>query len=234
MLSIPIARKNGIQLRNIQTKFNPSSINLYDDDIEAVVDSGGLIGVSFDERILGRGTKNKVLEIMAEPEFDFIVDHEVNVEQVNSAEFERRVEYYNINMKQKTLRPNDISKDKLKVQNTFKQQTADALYFLNNLLYMVQIAGRYCEQQGIEKDPWSFFALGSDFDGLIDAIDCCKTGKEMAKFEALLVQLLAEFIVSTNSYDLYYISRENTLQSVESRIDDLCKNNAYQFIKTHL
>lgn len=234
LLSIPVARKNGIQLRNIQTKFNPSSINLYDDDIEAIVESGGLIGVSFDERILGRGTKNKVLEIMAEPEFDFIVDHEVNVEQVNSSEFERRVEYYNINMKQKTLQPNDLSKDKLKVQNTFKQQTADALYFLNNLLYMVQIAGRYCEQEGIDKDPWSFFALGSDFDGLIDAIDCCKTGKEMAKFEELLVQLLAEFIVSTNSYDLYYISRENTLQSVESRINDLCKNNAYQFIKTYL
>lgn len=34
-------------------EFNPSSINLYDEDIQEIVDSGGFIGISADRRILG-------------------------------------------------------------------------------------------------------------------------------------------------------------------------------------
>jgi len=36
--------------------FNPSSINLYDEDIQTIIESGGYIGISVDRRILGAGT----------------------------------------------------------------------------------------------------------------------------------------------------------------------------------
>jgi len=36
--------------------FNPSSINLYDEDIREIIDSGGYIGISADRRILGADT----------------------------------------------------------------------------------------------------------------------------------------------------------------------------------
>lgn len=234
ILSIPVNRPNGIKLRNIQTKMNPSSINLFDEDIKAIVQSGGMIGVSFDERILGRGTKNKLLEVMAEPEFNSIMELSDTSPEVSEKKFEKRVGYYNINMKKKTLRSKDLSKDKFQVQNTFKQRTADALYFLNNLLYMVQVANEYLQRIQSNHDPWNFFCLGSDFDGLIDALDCCKTAKKMASFEKLLVKLLAEYITKTNSYETYAISRQDTLQAIEEKLTKVCRLNALGFLQTHL
>ena len=234
ILSIPVDRPNGIELRNIQTKFNPTSINLYDEDIEAIVESGGLIGVSFDERILGRGTKNQLLEVMPDTEFDAITNNQFHVKEVSDKEFEKKIEYYNINMKKKTLRPKDLSKDKLRVQNTFKQRAADGLYFLNNLLYMIQVANRHLNRLQRTDNPWNYFALGSDFDGLIDALDCCKTAKKMADFEELLIGLLSEFVVSTESYELYAIDRQNTLQDIEKKMNKLCRENALRFLTTHL
>ncbi|ELR69043.1 hypothetical protein C900_05528 [Fulvivirga imtechensis AK7] len=40
---------------SVDTYFNPWSINLYDEDIREIVKSGGLIGLSLDQRILGVG-----------------------------------------------------------------------------------------------------------------------------------------------------------------------------------
>ncbi len=41
----------------MRTKFNPWSINLYDEEIKKIVDSNGLIGLNLDERILGAKQK---------------------------------------------------------------------------------------------------------------------------------------------------------------------------------
>jgi hypothetical protein len=38
---------------NTSIAYNPSSINLYDEDIIAILQSGGMIGISLDKRILG-------------------------------------------------------------------------------------------------------------------------------------------------------------------------------------
>ena len=43
----------------LDTYFNPWSINLYDEDIEKIMLSGGLIGLSLDQRILGCGNVSK-------------------------------------------------------------------------------------------------------------------------------------------------------------------------------
>ena len=56
----------------IDTYFNPWSINLYDEDIEEIMLSGGLIGLSLDQRILGYGNVSKEnfsLEEFVESEF---------------------------------------------------------------------------------------------------------------------------------------------------------------------
>lgn len=51
----------------IDTYFNPWSINLYDEDISEIMRSGGLIGLSLDQRILGFGNVSK--EIFSLEEF---------------------------------------------------------------------------------------------------------------------------------------------------------------------
>lgn len=51
----------------IDTYFNPWSINLYNEDIKEIMKSGGLIGLSLDQRILGWGNVSK--EHFSEEEF---------------------------------------------------------------------------------------------------------------------------------------------------------------------
>ena len=53
---------------DLDTYFNPWSINLYDEDIREIVQSGGLIGLSLDQRILGFGNVSK--ELFSAEEFD--------------------------------------------------------------------------------------------------------------------------------------------------------------------
>ena len=58
----------------IDTYFNPWSINLYDEDIEAIMQSGGLIGLSLDQRILGFGNVSKEnfsMDEFLEKEFEY-------------------------------------------------------------------------------------------------------------------------------------------------------------------
>src|SRR5205085_7337489 len=43
--------------------FNCSSINLYNEDVEAILISGGLIGLSFDQRILGFADENVLRKV---------------------------------------------------------------------------------------------------------------------------------------------------------------------------
>jgi hypothetical protein len=46
--------------------FNPSSINLYDEDILQVLQSGGLIGISLDKRILGYAESDEFAGVVQE------------------------------------------------------------------------------------------------------------------------------------------------------------------------
>lgn len=54
----------------IDTYFNPWSINLYDEDIREIMLSGGLIGLSLDQRILGWGRASKEIFSIEEFEMD--------------------------------------------------------------------------------------------------------------------------------------------------------------------
>ena len=40
----------------VTTGFNPSSINLYDEELVEIIDSDGLIGISLNKRIIGATT----------------------------------------------------------------------------------------------------------------------------------------------------------------------------------
>lgn len=233
LFSLLIDRPKGIELRNIQTVFNPATINLFDEDIEEIVLSDGLIGVSFDERILGRGTKSTFLEVLAEAELNVLLGFtpDIKIEETSLKKFNKTVNYYDVNMKQPTLKRSEIKRRKLRLSNTFKQATADALYLLNNLLYMVKVAKTTIEKHQLNRDPWQFFALGSDFDGVIDAIDSCKTAEKMADLEFLLQQLMIEYLTKNDNHETYGISKEDTYADVNQKINLLCHINAVNVIQ---
>ena len=71
-----------------KTHFNPWSINLYDEDIVEILDSGGLIGLNLDQRILGAERVSG--EYFSAEEFAFILnDYQMpeEVEPVPEGEF---------------------------------------------------------------------------------------------------------------------------------------------------
>ncbi len=58
--------------------FNCSSINLYDEDIETILFSDGLIGLSFDQRILGFADENVMRDVNVPNDVEYISDAEAN------------------------------------------------------------------------------------------------------------------------------------------------------------
>ncbi|MBB4080292.1 microsomal dipeptidase-like Zn-dependent dipeptidase [Lewinella aquimaris] len=65
--SVKYSRPEGLRLGQLVSHFNPTSINLYDEDIVEIVASGGLIGLILDERQLG--CKKKLREYFDGNEF---------------------------------------------------------------------------------------------------------------------------------------------------------------------
>lgn len=88
-IEVDYKRPNGIGkgLFN-KTFFNPWSINLYDEDITEILDSGGLIGLSLDQRIMG--SQEVQGEFFSAKEFNYILSgykDETHEEPVAAGEF---------------------------------------------------------------------------------------------------------------------------------------------------
>ncbi|ANQ52515.1 hypothetical protein MY04_5183 [Flammeovirga sp. MY04] len=96
-----------------------------------------------------------------------------------------------------------------------------AAMFLDNLLYTVHKMG--------DEKAWSCVCIGSDFDGIIDPIDCCPTVKYFPEFEELLFK---EFnhLRFRNEEDIF-IPKDKTLETV---LRDVFYNNINNFMKKNI
>ncbi len=143
--------------------YNPWTINLMDEDIEEVLDSNGLIGISLDVRILGwqdavsKGEKDEYLS--AEEFRHFFPERfkSLSAETINPAE--------------SFLAP------------TREERHPLSLCF--NLLHVVS-AGR----MRTDKDPWQHLTIGSDFDGLINPLINCRDASKISNLETVLFRWL--------------------------------------------
>lgn len=154
-----------------KTYHNCSSINLYDEDIENILLSGGIIGLSFDQRILGF-TDEMVLP-------DLTVPHDLEYISQQEAEFFLGP------------RPTDLPvwPDDTRVWAAEDFEDLDpSLYIethrrflVNQVIHILWVAGK---NRAIDiRDAVKQICMGTDFDGLINAIDCCKqtTGMQQLK-----------------------------------------------------
>lgn len=66
--AVEYEKPRGIRLKRLKSHFNPSTINLFDEDIRHIVDSGGLIGLMMDQRQLG--VNKRPFEYFSGPDFD--------------------------------------------------------------------------------------------------------------------------------------------------------------------
>lgn len=85
-ISILWGKPKRYEYANTFTAFNPSSINLYDEDIAAILQSGGMIGLSMDKRILGYTTPNTPTDAMD----DLVYEEEYISRQEEGYFFSRR------------------------------------------------------------------------------------------------------------------------------------------------
>lgn len=193
--------------------FNCSSINLYNEDIEAILISGGLIGISFDQRILGFADEN-VLKNVTQP-------HDLEYISKGEAGF--------------FLGPNPThlpvyqGNDDIWLTEDFENYESimnvivHAKLFVNHVLHILFVANSN-EAIGMQK-AMKQICLGSDYDGLINAIDNCKNSGELFKFHQYFVDNFKGFYKKAGF-------KEDI--NVEQFAEDLFYNNGRNFVLKRL
>ena len=145
------------------TRFNPWSINLYDEDLKRIVASRGLIGVSLDQRILGFGDIS----------MEYFSPQEMTRPKFNQYRDPNLIRYES----------NRFSADNIK--KAYSSRSSMGIYHLkylcNNILHIIKVTG----ERG-----WDHICIGADNDGLINPIDYCENMQSYPKLRSGLLQML--------------------------------------------
>ncbi|MEO8399551.1 MAG: membrane dipeptidase [Ignavibacteriaceae bacterium] len=255
IISIKKAKKF-VKVRYIKPKgiltntfFNPCSINLYDEDIEKILKSGGMIGISMDLRIIG-GERNIVdalklneKEFLSMEEFEIWEGEPLEDKRLKSEHFEKpynpEFEEPNPEMwdeedrrdeqeEKNTLTEEDVIE--LFSKSTFGQELKHFLFakrndehlrfFVNQIFHILQVAHHI----NLRNNAWKHICIGSDFDGFIRSIDCCTNAGELENFANLLIEKLPGLAKEKG-----YILPE----PADRLVKDLFFNNCYELMKKH-
>jgi hypothetical protein len=194
--------------------FNCSSINLYNEDIVATLLSGGLIGLSFDQRILGFADENVLRNVTIPHDLEYISELEASF----------------------FLGPNPsalpVWTDDDKIWTTEDFENLDpvfnirlhALFFFNQVIHILMVAKENA-LIGIQKAVKQI-CLGSDYDGLINSIDACKQVDKLNDFKTVALNKMPELL---NKAGL-----GNEAIDVEELIENIFYNNGKNFILNRL
>ena len=109
---------------------------------------------------------------------------------------------------------NTLTGDDALAQETDTEQI-HAYYFMNQVIHILKIA----KNIGVSYDKVKTqICLGSDFDGLINAIDCCKNATQFDSFKQLLLEV-------TNKKEFW---RNTGLKKKDINMNDLLDRIFYQ------
>lgn len=163
--------------------FNCSSINLYDEDVEAILLSGGLIGLSFDQRILGFADENVLRDVTVPHDVEYISELEANFffQGVSPS-----------NMKPWTDDTKIWTSEDFENLDPAFDSILHPLFFLNQVIHVLTIA-KNNPHIGIQK-AMKQICLGTDYDGLINAIDNCKHVDQLDTFKSLTIAKLPKLL----------------------------------------
>lgn len=164
---------------NTFTSFNPCSINLYDEDIKAILESGGIIGLSLDKRILGYTEVNNRPEALNDLAYEeeYISNLEKDVFLTKRIIGSKMDDVHCITV-QETLEGGEVNPDAAYYH---------LCHFMSHILHFIDVAQRY--QYAVDA-ALKQICIGSDFDGIINPIWCCPTSKSLNDFKK---QFITEF-----------------------------------------
>ncbi|GAA0879786.1 hypothetical protein GCM10009119_27550 [Algoriphagus jejuensis] len=160
--------------------FNSTSINLFDEDIKEIYESTGLLGISMDERVLGYSKAHKLNPDTYSANVGFIEDFLSNKKRVLlDTDFMSESEYKGLGLHNTTKGTKlNHTADADQLIDLIKGNSSDIpqyqfYHFLNHVLHCVALGNQYDGARGVEKMLTQILCVGSDFDGLIDAMDWC-------------------------------------------------------------
>ncbi|MBK8522498.1 MAG: hypothetical protein IPL54_17130 [Chitinophagaceae bacterium] len=191
---------------------NCSSINLYDEDIENILLSEGMIGLSFDQRILGFADDSGSTPV--------IVPHDVEYISHLEAGF-----FFGPTPENLNVWPGDTnvwaSEDLADLERA-AYPDLHRRFLINNIMHILWVASRHSFID-IEKAAKQI-CMGTDFDGLINAIDCCKDAGGLQQLKEDIREDL-EVVLKSNGF--------HTLH-VDVLLDDIFYNNGKNFMLKRL
>lgn len=223
----------------LDTKFNPWSVNLYDEEIKTIVDSNGLIGLNLDERILGTKQKKKAqlseyfscrefncrkyrdneISCDQEPEVDIPPAIEQRLDEIESSL--KRIIRNIITNPQQIQYPenllNELEAEYDSLEPSMRHKKDDGIKHLcNNILHIVKVAGN----KGLKH-----ISIGSDFDGFVDAVKGCKNSTEYNSLSKGLKKWLPRMAADDQSLP--------PLTNIDQIVADIMFGNAYEFLKVN-
>lgn len=162
--------------------FNSSSINLYDEDIMAILESGGIIGLSLDKRILGFHEY--------EPATSSREDYPMETEFISSQEeayFFTKDEVGNAFLDGHCIDFNEVEEGG--AVNPFLKDY-HLRHFMAHIVHLIVVA----ERHGYDVNKaLTQVCIGSDFDGIINPIWSCDTVDELAYFKSSFERFFQDF-----------------------------------------
>jgi hypothetical protein len=184
---------------NNKGMFNVWDINLFDDDIINIHLSGGIIGLNFDQRILS----GKLLV--------------TNMTKISNDQFGNI-----FSGTDDDLQPDEIDQRKKDVVNSVLYRAIWSQPIVENIMHIVKtISSAGVPQKEL---AWERICIGSDFDGLINALDAYCHAEDFLVLRTILVKkftILAQY--------------EPVLESknVEELVDGFMYKNLFKFLERH-
>ena len=202
---INVPRSQGL----MGTKFSPLTLGLFDEEIKYIVDANGLIGLSLDDRILGYKKKDDACDT------EYICTEEFNC--LKGDDYDADFGFL------------QASVTGIDYHSTFPYSTPSnlddihALYFCNNLLRIVYAGGI---------NAWGCVCLGSDYDGLIVAIECCKTANDFEYFRTKVLYWLPIMMKTVENYgSIFYVDESDLANDINQKVNKVFFENGRQFLK---
>jgi len=172
-----------------ETAFNLSSVNLYDEDIRAILQSGGLIGISFDRRIIGYTEYNRDMN-----PGDPVLDEEYMTGEELAEMFGNHPHYPYSN-------DDVLDKETISINGLQNTVQLDIRFFFNQIFHILKAGSAIAEKTIVAKS----ICIGSDFDGLIDSLHCCPSADKIPTFYSMAKQayepLAAEAGIDTDGIE---------------------------------
>lgn len=189
--------------------FNPWSLNLYDEEIIEIIDSGGILGLIFDKRVLGHTisvSDNSIegIEYFSKECYDYLVSNN-HFNQLSEHE-----------------EPEEIIQIDI-----IKSSNIGIAHLFVNMMHIVKTIYNKYTNTDMKFKAWDHICIGTDSDGLISTINGYSDSSDFEAIKGELFEIIKK--VRKSELNKYF----GTLDT-EILLNKIFYTNGAKFIDKHL